>query len=132
MSAELPQPIASFAAELIVELLLGCCLSQPILGSFRLFGRAPQDSLDQSRMQELFSEADADGSGRLDRGEVGRLMHEMGVTMDEKQLDNVMGKVGTPVNYPVPSQEPSIQSDASEVSLSRATHPEIQAKRNCR
>ena len=50
---------------------------------------------------------------------------------DNQQLDNVMGKVGTPVNYPIPSQEHSIQSDASEASLSRATHPEVQAKRDC-
>ena len=51
---------------------------------------------------------------------------------DNQQLDTVMGKVGTPVNYPVPSQEPLIQSDASEASLSQATHPEVQARRNSR
>ena len=49
---------------------------------------------------------------------------------DKQQLDNVVGKVGTLANYPVPSQEPSIQSDTSEASLSQATLPAVQAKRN--
>ena len=39
-----------------------------------------------------------------------------------------MQKVGTPDKYPVPSQEPSIQSDdASAALLSQATHPAVQA-----
>ena len=50
---------------------------------------------------------------------------------DKQQSDNVMQKVGTPAKYPVPSQEPLIQSDdASNASLSQATHPAVQAKRD--
>ena len=51
---------------------------------------------------------------------------------DKQKLDNVMQKVGTPAKYPVPSQEPLIQSDdASDASLSQSTHPAVQAKCNC-
>ena len=52
---------------------------------------------------------------------------------DKQQSDNVMQKVGTSAKYPVPSQEPLIQSDdASAALLSQSTHPAVQAKRNCR
>ena len=36
--------------------------------------------------------------------------HTLGTEEDDKQQsDNVMGKVGTPVNYPVPSQDPQFR-----------------------
>ena len=50
---------------------------------------------------------------------------------DKQKSDNVMQKVSTPAKYPVPSQEPSIQSDdASATLLSQSTHLAVQAKRN--
>ena len=52
---------------------------------------------------------------------------------DKQQAASVMQKVGTPTKYPVPFQEPSIQRDASNASVSQATHPAVQAKRDrCR
>ena len=51
---------------------------------------------------------------------------------DKQQFDSVMQKVGTPAKYPVSSQDPLIRSDASDASLSQATHPAVQAKRDCR
>ena len=53
---------------------------------------------------------------------------------DNKQPpDNVMQKVGTTANYPVPSQETLSQNkDESDASLGQATPYAVQAKRDCR
>jgi len=52
--------------------------------------------------------------------------------LDTEEELEVMDKVGTPVEYPVPLQAPPSQKDVSSDSLSLATHPAVKAKRNRR
>ena len=52
--------------------------------------------------------------------------------LDTEEELEVMDKVGTPDEYPVPFQAPPSQKDVSSDSLSLATHPAVKAKRNRR
>ena len=51
-------PLRVFGIGKVLLLIVSdCCISQPILVAFRLFGRAPEDARDQARMEELFTAA---------------------------------------------------------------------------
>ena len=85
-----------------------------------------------AKMQEILAQGNKFPEETLDT-KAPQLMGSSPETEGENKQppDNVMQKVGTPVNYPVPSQEPLNQSDdVSDASLSQAKHPAVQAKRD--
>eukprot|EP01044_Picomonas_judraskeda_P014034 COSAG03_NODE_2192_length_3024_cov_4.993846_2_plen_99_part_00 len=51
---------------------------------------APQMTLEDRQLRQLFAEFDLDGSGELDRGEIAQVMSGMGSRATETELDAAM------------------------------------------
>jgi Ca2+-binding EF-hand superfamily protein len=63
---------------------------QPMLATIRMFGHSFDDHADTKIVRKLFAEADPDGSGELDEGEVRKLISNLGVELTDADLQEAI------------------------------------------
>ena len=68
---------------------------QPMLCCVRMFGHSLEDQKDTKNVRKLFAEADPDGSGELDESEVRQLISNLGVELNDADLQEAMDAMDT-------------------------------------